>query len=233
MTALLAPFVYPRIPGPNTRLRNAPCFAFEQFDGSRICFFWQRQRGWFDAVTADAQLMPGSPLRLEAEALFARRFATAVPELLARHKEYRPLDAVVACCEFYGSQTFAGRHAAHDHWRLKLFDLYFPADESFMPPLAFTTYCAGMDIPRLVYQGPFNIQLVQDVYHNAFGIGEGAVIKGLRPNSGQGRALNEIWMVQVKTRKWLLELRRRAEADPTYDYAGTLQRLPRPHPQPK
>lgn len=226
-------FSYPVISGPDKSLMDQPCYAFEKFDGSRVCFYWERNAGWHHLESSDPRLAPGSELLNEAQAMFASQFAEAIPELLYRHKEYRLLDTVVACCEFYGSQTFAGRHQAQDARRLKLFDIYLPGYDGFMPPLEFITYCGHLQIPRLVYQGPFNRQLIQDVYHNALGIGEGAVVKGLRPASRKGRALNEVWMTKIKTRKWLLELRRRTEADRTYDYAGELLELSRLHPQPK
>lgn len=226
-------FSYPLIPGPDKSLLDRPCYAFEKFDGSRICFTWERHAGWHQLESNDPRLAPGSELLDEAEAMFETQFAEAIPELLYRHKEYRLLNTAVACCEFYGSQTFAGRHLAQDARRLKLFDIYLPGYDGFMPPLEFITYCSHLQIPRLVYQGPFNRQLIQDVYHNALGIGEGAVVKGLRPSSRQGKALHEVWMAKIKTRKWLLELRRRAEADQTYDYAGELLALSRLHPQPK
>ena len=63
----------------------------------------------------------------------------------------------------------------------------------------------------VVYQGPFDEQLVNDVREGKYPVAEGVVAKGVvlgkKKNPQHG-----LWMSKVKTKAWLAQLRRRADA---------------------
>lgn len=76
----------------------------------------------------------------------------------------------------------------------------------FVLPRQFVKDFGHLDAAHVVYEGPFDKQLIQDVKENKFDLKEGIVAKGVSGNS-----VHDLWMTKVKTNWWMDELRRRAK----------------------
>lgn len=64
----------------------------------------------------------------------------------------------------------------------------------------------SIEIPRVVFQGNFGPQLIQDVREDKFDTNEGVICKG---TEYLGNYSGKIWMAKIKTQKYLDKLKNR------------------------
>jgi hypothetical protein len=194
-------YQYPSIDGPN-KAPHEPCVAFEKIDGSNLRWEWHRKRGWckqgsrhrlFDST--DEHLGPAIPI-------FMSKYAEAVEKAVRDSKAYRNAELVTAFAEFFGQDSFAGQHKPDDPKDLVLFDLHV-LKKGILGPSEFLSLLGHIDVARVVYQGPLNATLVQDVrdgkFPNRHRSNEGVVCKG---GSGHG-----LWMRKIKTTAYMDRLK--------------------------
>jgi hypothetical protein len=206
----MAEFTYPSIEGPAFAFLDAPCVAFEKYDGSNLRFFWDQKRGWHSTGTRYRWFKAATPLFGPAIELFQRRYASGIIDTLRRAKEYRGVTELVAFCEFFGPGTFSGLHKEDEPKQLVLFDLYLPG-RGFVLPRDFIAHFGRLALARVVYAGPFTRSFIEDVQQGKYPVSEGIVAKGVHVRRARkGKANQEVWMAKVKTRAWLEELARRA-----------------------
>jgi hypothetical protein len=206
----MAEFTYPSIEGPTFAFLNAPCVAFEKYDGSNLRFFWDQKRGWHSTGTRYRWFKTVTPMFGPAVELFHRHYAKGIIETVRRFKEYRGVTELVAFCEFFGPSTFSGLHKEEEAKQLIFFDLYLPG-RGFVFPKDFVAHFGHLPIAKVVYEGPFNRSFVEDVQAGKYPVLEGVVAKGVHTRrQRKGKADQEVWMAKVKTRSWLEELARRA-----------------------
>ncbi len=203
-------FTYPSIAGPTFVFLNAPCVAFEKYDGSNLRFFWSQKRGWHSTGTRYRWFKAVTPMFGPAVEMFQRQYADGILESLRRFKEYRGVTELVACCEFFGPSTFSGLHDEQETKQLALFDVYL-VGRGFVPPKDFIAHFGHLPIARVVYEGAFSRAFIEDVQAGKYQVSEGVVAKGVHTRrQRKGKAEQEVWMAKVKTRTWLEELARRA-----------------------
>src|SRR3954447_25626234 len=145
----MAEFTYPSIEGPTFAFLNAPCVAFEKYDGSNLRFFWDQRRGWHSTGTRHRWFKPNTPNFGPAVEAFRRDFADKILDVLRRHKDYRGVAELVAFCEFFGPSTFSGLHDEAEAKQLVLFDVYLPG-RGFVPPKDFVAHFGHLRIPKVV-----------------------------------------------------------------------------------
>lgn len=230
----MAEFTYPSIGGPTFAFLDAPCVAFEKYDGSNLRFFWDHKRGWHSTGTRYRWFKAVTPTFGPAVAAFQRDHARGVLDVLRRFKEYRGVNELVAFCEFFGPSTFSGLHDESEEKQLVLFDVYLPG-RGFVPPKDFVAHFGHLPVAKVVYEGPFSRGFVEDVQAGKYAVREGVVAKGLHNRrQRKGQASQEVWMAKVKTRAWLAELERRAgeseELREELEQNVREQRLPTPEP---
>jgi len=205
-------FTYPSIEGPAFAFLNAPCLAFEKYDGSNLRFFWGDKRGWHSTGTRYRWFKAATPTFGPAVEMFQRDYAREIVETLRRFKEYRGVTELVAFCEFFGPRTFSGLHEEGEPKRIVLFDVYLPG-RGFVPPKDFVTHFGHLPIARVIYEGAFSRSFIEDVQAGKYPVAEGVVAKGTHSRrQRKGKAEQEVWMAKVKTRAWLEELAKRAGA---------------------
>jgi hypothetical protein len=206
----MAEFTYPSVEGPAFAFLDAPCVAFEKYDGSNLRFFWDQRRGWHSTGTRYRWFKAATPTFGPAVDLFHRQYARDIVETLRRFKEYRGVTQLVAFCEFFGPGTFSGLHRDDEPKRLVLFDVYLPG-RGFVFPKDFVAQFGHLPIAKVVYEGPFSRSFVERVRAGEYPVAEGVVAKGVHSRrQRKGKADQEVWMAKVKTRAWLDELARRA-----------------------
>lgn len=230
----MAEFTYPSIEGPTFSFLDAPCVAFEKYDGSGLRFFWDQQRGWHSTGTRYRWFKAATPLFGPAVEMFQRQYAKSIIETLRRFKEYRGVRELVAFCEFFGPSTFSGLHKEDESKKLILFDLYLPG-RGFVFPKDFVAHFGHVPIAKVMYEGPFSRSFVEDVQAGKYPVSEGVVAKGVHSRrQRKGKAEQEVWMAKVKTRTWLKELARRAgdsdDLRQEYEQNVREQQVPAAHP---
>jgi hypothetical protein len=208
------PFRYPSIQGPESRYLSQPCVAFEKYDGSNLYFAWEQGKGWTEFGTRRFRITPDHELFGHAWELFNAKYAKGIVGVMRQYRDYRNTKRLIAFCEYFGPNTFAGLHHPGDEMELKLFDIYLP-DADFVSPVDFSTHFGQLDIAPVIYQGAFNWQFVLDVYNGKYPVREGAVAKG-RMVKRRRKGVNEyeVWMAKFKTKAYLEALQQRAGANP-------------------
>jgi hypothetical protein len=206
----MAEFTYPSIEGPTFAFLDAPCVAFEKYDGSNLRFFWDQKRGWHSTGTRYRWFKAATPTFGPAVEMFHRHYARGIVESVRRLKEYRGVTELVAFCEFFGAGTFSGLHQDAESKQIVLFDIYLPS-RGFVLPKEFVAHFGHLPIAKVVYEGPFSRSFIADVQAGKCPVAEGVVAKGVHARrQRKGKAEQEVWMAKVKTQKWLAELQRRA-----------------------
>jgi len=69
----------------------------------------------------------------------------------------------------------------------------------FVGPDEFLKNFGHLDIPRVIYQGKYNENLIRSVRENQYGLKEGVIVKG--------QIGKEVWMSKIKTTEWLDKIR--------------------------
>jgi hypothetical protein len=195
---------YWSIPGPS----KAPaehCLAFYKYDGSNLRFEWNKKQGWYKFGTRRRLFDQTDAEYGRAIPLFLERYGDGLPKVF--RDKYGKRDQIIAFCEFYGDESFAGYHNFEKPMEVTLIDVEIHK-QGFVLPREFVDNFSHLPIAPLVYEGKFNSEFVQSVIDNEYGLKEGVVAKGTI--SGRS-AQHSLWMAKVKTRWWFDELRKRAE----------------------
>ena len=191
---------YPSILGPTGDF-GKQCIAFYKYDGSNLRVEWTPKRGWskwgtrsrlFD--TSDATFGP-------AIALFMEQQAEGIEKVIRDTKEFRNNERVTVYFEFFGPKSFAGLHdieLPNEPMETRVFDINFHK-KGLLGPRAFVKHFGHLRVAEVLYEGPFNQTLIEDVRHRRLPVWEGIIAKG-----GDGHGL---WMRKVKSLDYLAKLK--------------------------
>ena len=120
------------------------------------------------------------------------------------------IDEMTFFFEWYGDNSFAGRHQEGDEMHLALIDVFLKKKGYMEPKDYYEIFNGhGVELPELVYVGPLNAEVIQRVYNNDWtqegadfqNVKEGVVFKRSTMMKGQRRP-----SVKVKTKWWLDKL---------------------------
>lgn len=189
---------YPSIPYWNNGIFGEPVIAFEKLDGTLIRAEWSKKRGFYKFGTKNMMIDYTHPQFGHAIWLLTE-FYSGLADVFK--SEYGSVAKFVAFFEFYGSKSFAGLHYPDDPKHITLFDVSQDR-RGLIPAKEFIKNFSDYGIPRVVYTGNYNKQLIEDVRKNKFGLEEGVVCKGVQKN--------RVWMAKIKTNDWLERLKTRS-----------------------
>lgn len=134
-----------------------------------------------------------------------RTYGDSLPKAIKDNKKYRGVESFVVFFEFFGPNSFAGWHDPEVKEReVVVFDISL-YKKGFIPPRDFLNDIGHLKIPKVIYEGNFNKQFIEDVKEGKYPVFEGIVAKGINEN----KKSNPIWMCKVKTKQWLEELKNR------------------------
>jgi hypothetical protein len=184
---------YPSIDGSSKAPLGKPCMAFYKYDGSNLRFEWQPKQGWYKFGTRTQLFNATSPTFGPAIPRFVN---TMGADIVARVRdEYRGMQRIVAFCEWFGPNSFAGIHTdPYDKMELRLIDtsLY---KRGFMRPRDFWKMFRDMPTcAQLIYDGNLNQSFIDDVRRGCYPVWEGVVAKG------------DDFMVKIKTDAYFKKL---------------------------
>jgi hypothetical protein len=187
---------YPHMMGPNKAPR-LHCIAFEKYDGSNMRFEWGRKNGWWKSGRRHGLVDDTHELGQAIE-LFGKKYAEPIEKAIMDSRKYRNAERVIAFAEFFGPNSFAGRHDPNDEKDLMLFDV-FVHKKGFVGPRDFLRMFGEMGVARPVYEGMMNDTLINDVRKGRYGVKEGVVCKAM--------VGDEMWMWKIKTLAYMERLK--------------------------
>lgn len=188
----------------SSKAPRQPCVAFEKLDGSNIRIKYTQKRG-FDLFGSRTQLIDESHPHLgEVIRIFRRDFEGPLVSIIK--KEWANERELIVFGEFFGDQSFAGIHDIADTTkRFVMFDVMVGhKNRKFVPPREFVKLFQNVvTIPRVIYEGNLNEELIADVREGKYNVTEGVICKGTIKT---GAACGGIWMAKIKTKAYLTKL---------------------------
>lgn len=196
---------YPQIMASSKAPRKL-CIGFEKLDGSNIRVKYTAKRG-FELFGSRTQLIDSThPFLSEVIPIFMQQFSEPLTKIMK--DEFRNEREAVVFGEFFGAKSFAGVHELNDPKQFVMFDIMVGHKQpKFMLPQEFVKMFEGkVKIPRVMYRGNLNDQLISDVRSGKYDVFEGLLCKGTE-RSGAFRG--NVWMAKIKTQKYFDALRAR------------------------
>lgn len=220
---------YLEIQGPSKAPR-LPCIAFYKYDGSNIRVEWSRKTGWSKFGSRHRLLDETDPELNQAIPTFMEQLAPDLEEIFRSDKRFREARVVTVFSEFFGPNSFAGRHLPDDPKEVVLIDVNIHK-KGLMSPRDFVKTFNHIRSARVIYEGNFTNQFIRDIIAGEYPVVEGIVAKGTYPNK---KAPHNIWMAKCKTAAWMERLKNLADEIPALrgilqdnereqDYAGVLR----------
>lgn len=188
----------------SSKAPRQPCIAFEKLDGSNIRIKYTQKRG-FDLFGSRTQLIDESHPHLgKVIPIFKRDFEEPLTKIIK--KEWANERELIVFGEFFGDKSFAGWHDPEDTTqRFVMFDIMIGhKNRKFLLPQEFVKMFQGVvTIPRVIYEGNLNDELIKDVRSGVYDVDEGVICKGKEKT---GDARGSVWMAKIKTQAYLDKL---------------------------
>lgn len=188
---------YVSISGPKKAPRSH-CLAFYKYDGSNLRFEWSKKRGFYKFGTRKRLFDETDEEYGRAIQLFHETFEDKIQKAILDIPEYAQVDNFIAFCEFYGPDSFSGKHNFDGPLELSLIDVAIHK-KGFMLPEEFRDAFEGLKAAPVVYEGEFNSEFINDVREGKYDLFEGVVAKGLyQKGKKKTQPHHNIWMAKVK-----------------------------------
>lgn len=188
---------YPKILHYNSGPFGEKCYAFYKHDGSNIRLEWGRKRGFYKFGSRLVMIDRNTPVLGESIDLFLNKYGDDLDKVF--RNKYKSVENFVVFAEYFGENSFAGQHVESDKKEVVLFDVN-QYKRGFLPPNEFVDNFGSLGIPKIIYQGVYDEELVNNVKYNKFNLSEGVVCKGFMKTKREG---NIVWMSKIKTLEWL------------------------------
>lgn len=188
---------YPKIEHYNQIPFGLDCYAFYKHDGSNFRAEWGRKRGWYKYGSKNVMIDKNTPILGESIDVFLNKYGESLDSLF--RNRYKKIENFVIFGEFFGTNSFAGQHIEEDKKDIVLFDVN-QYKRGFIPPEEFVDNFGHLGIPKIVYKGKYNEELVSKVRKNELSLEEGVICKGVVRTKKDG---NLVWMSKIKCNHWL------------------------------
>ncbi len=180
-----------------------PIFAFDKLDGSNLRFEYSHKRGFYKFGTRNVMIDENNQDFGFAVQLIRNKYEDALTKVF-KSKDYRNSQSFVCFAELLGAKSNFGQHDfGNDNFDVVLFDVS-QYKKGFIPPKQFINDFGHTGIPRLVYHGNLNKELVARVKTNEFGLSEGVICKG---NIQTKKDNSQLYYCKIKTNDWFDRLR--------------------------
>jgi len=183
---------YPHILGSKFAPIGKPCIAFYKYDGSNLRWEWSPKKGWNKFGTRTHLFDSTTETYNQAIPLFMNCLGD---EIITRVKQInKKIERITAFTEFFGANSFCGKHLEGEAKELRLFDVFL-FKKGFIPPKNFVSLFG--DLPtsaQVIYEGDLTLEFIKKVRDGEFGLNEGVICKG------------DDFSVKVKTTAYLQKL---------------------------
>ena len=175
-------------------------WAFDKLDGSNLRMEWNRKRGWYKFGTRTQMISVNDSNFGQSIPIFMDKYSNDLGKVFK--SEYSNVENIVVFCEFVGENSFAGQHVIEDVKDVVLFDVNL-YKKGFIHPKDFIDNFGHLHIPKLIYKGEYNNDLIRNVRDNIWNLKEGVICKGSRKTKGD----QVVWMTKIKTNEWLKKIK--------------------------
>ena len=205
----------PRIQDDGT-LKSEIVWGFNKLDGQNFCITYKPKHkiwGPYGSRTRtvdenDEQF--GQTVKWFQDSNYKPILENLVANNRGKKQVLNGIDEITFFFEWYGENSFAGRHQEGDEMRLALIDVFLKK-KGYMEPKDYYQIFNdhGVELPELVYTGPLSSEIIEKVRENDWtqegadfpNVKEGVVFKRSTMMKGQRRP-----SVKVKTKWWLNKL---------------------------
>jgi hypothetical protein len=179
-----------------------PVIAFDKLDGSNIRCEYSQKRGFYKFGTRRVMIDRTNEDFGFAIDLFLEKYGEGL-EKVFKSKEYRNIPSFVCFAELVGKKSAFGQHSfGDDEFDIVLFDVS-AYKKGFIHPRQFVNDFGHLGIPRIVYDGNLNSDLVKNIKENKWALSEGVICKGVvKTKKSQG-----LYYCKIKTNDWFDRLR--------------------------
>lgn len=179
-----------------------PVVAFDKLDGSNLRFEYSHKRGFYKFGTRKQMIDESSDFGFAIN-LFLEKYNESLSKIF-KSREYRNIQSFVCYAELVGTKSRFGLHEfGNDVFDLVLFDID-QHKHGMVTPKRFIKDFGDTGIPRVVYEGNLNKELVAQVKKNEFNLSEGVICKGVTVTK-KGRP--DLYYCKIKTNDWFDKLR--------------------------
>ena len=197
-------------------LRGDMVVGYNKLDGQNFCATYNcRKKTWGPygsrTVTVDENSEQfGDTVKFFNNSGYKEILEGIVKEYSGKRDVFNGVDEVTFFFEWYGWNSFAGKHQEGDKMRLALIDVFLKK-RGYIEPKDYEMCFrgCGIELPGLVYSGPLDAEIIEKVQNNDCSqpgcwnpfVKEGVVFKRSTLLKGQRRP-----SVKVKTKWWLEKL---------------------------
>lgn len=180
-----------------------PIIAFDKLDGSNIRFEWNKKRGFYKFGSRNVMIDENSEQLGIGVRIIKEKYEEQLNRIFTT-KKYRDVLSFVCYGEFIGKSSAFGQHDFEkDQFDVVLFDVD-RYKKGLIPPKEFVDDFGDLGIPKIVYTGNLNKELVGRVKANEFYLSEGVICKG-KINTKKDR--EQLYYCKIKTDDWFKRLR--------------------------
>ncbi len=190
---------YPSI---GTKFERTKIVAFDKLDGSNIRAEWSKKKGFYKFGSRHKLIDNKHPMLGESVDLILEK-TDEMSSVFVDKKWERS----VAFFEFYGENSFAGSHEDEEHV-VTLIDVNV-YKRGMLEPSYFVELFEEVGIPKVLYKGVLNEELVTDVKSGTLDgmTFEGVVCKYLWNKN------NTVKMFKIKNRSWIDKLKEKCDGN--------------------
>ena len=205
----------PRIQDDGT-LRGEVVWGFNKLDGQNFVVAYNCRKKTFGpfgsrTVTVDENSEQFGPVvKWFKNSDYPEILSKIVKERSGKKDVFTGIEEITFVFEWYGENSFAGKHEEGDKMHLALIDVFLKK-KGYMEPADYYKlfYGCGIEIPELIYAGTLNSEIIERIQNNDWTnsesklptVKEGVVFKRSTLLKGQRRP-----SVKVKTKWWLDKL---------------------------
>jgi hypothetical protein len=205
----------PRIQDDGT-LKGETVWGFNKLDGQNFCVTYNcRKKTWGPygsrTVTVDENSEQfGNTVKFFNNSGYKEILEKIIKEHSGKKDVFTGIEEITFFFEWYGDNSFAGKHQEGDEMRLALIDVFLKKKGYMEPREYFSLFKdSGIEIPELIYVGPLNSGIVEKIQNNDWtqpdamfhNVKEGVVFKRSTLMKGQRRP-----SVKAKSKWWLEKL---------------------------
>lgn len=205
----------PRIQDDGT-LKGDMVVGYNKLDGQNFCVTYNcRKKTWGPygsrTVTVDENSEQfGEVVKFFNNSGYKEILEKIIKEHSGKKDVFTGIEEITFFFEWYGWNSFAGKHQEGDEMHLALIDVFLKK-RGYIEPKDYEMcfrFC-GIELPTLIYSGPLNAEIVEKIQDNDWTqpdcwnpiVKEGVVFKRTTLLKGQRRP-----SVKVKTKWWLEKL---------------------------
>ena len=205
----------PRIQDDGT-LKGEIVWGYNKLDGQNFCVTYKPKGDKYGpfgsrTVTVDEHSEQfGNTVRYFLNKGYEDILSIKVKQYSGKGEVFNNVDEITFFFEWYGDNSFAGKHEDGDEMHLALIDVFLKK-KGYIEPKDYEEIFRGtsIEMPELIYKGPLCAEIIEKIQNNDWtqcgcelpSVKEGVVFKRSTLMKGQRRP-----SVKVKTKWWINKL---------------------------